>query len=288
MSQAAASPTDEEVMAALGWLSRDNYVAEHNQIILERVPGVSDDLVNSAQFQRWLTDEQQVLLCLGGRGTWKNRWLADKQLVFSRLGEPGTEQNIVTSMVVETLFENFGANPNIGIAFVYSGSTQQDRSPEKLLRNMMLQLGLRSPSVQSTLVDFHHRSNNNMSPPSTEDFLGALEKIISKISKVYLVIDSLDDLSDADRRELLPGLQRLQNCRPVSLLITSNTSMDDFKQWDRLSTVDISGIVNGYDLDAYLHRRFSDLPRTVLAEYSAHLHDMEHYRNKIREKAKGT
>jgi phosphoglycolate phosphatase-like HAD superfamily hydrolase len=288
MSQAAASPTYEEVIAALGWLSRDNYVAEHNQIILERVPGVSDDLVNSAQFQRWLADEQQVLLCWGGRGTWKNKWLADEQPVFSRLGEPGTEQNIVTSMVVETLFENFGANPNIGIAFVYSGSTQQDRSPEKLLRSMMLQLGLRSPSVRSTLVDFHHRSNNNTSPPSTRDFLDALGNIISKMSKVYLVIDSLDDLSSADRRVLLSGLQRLQNCLPVSLLVTSNTTIDDFNQFDRLSNLDIAAIVNEYDLDAYLHRRFSDLPRTVLAEYSAHLHDMEHYRNKIRERAKGS
>jgi Cdc6-like AAA superfamily ATPase len=263
MSQAAASPTDEAVAAALRWLSQDDHAAKHNQILLERMPGISEDLVRSAQFRQWLNGEQQVLLCLGGRGTGKT---------------------IATSMVVDKLFENFGAYLNIGIAFVYPGPTQEDRNPEKLLRSMLLQLGQRSPSVRPTLVDFHYRSNNDTSPPSTQDLLDALENTISKISKAYLVIGSLDDLSSADRDELLPGLQRLQTRLQINLLATSSTGSDDFRQFDRSSTLDISDTVAEYDLDAYLRRRFSDLPLISRSGTSIQMGD---YRNDVKEGTKG-
>jgi hypothetical protein len=266
MPQAAASPTDEAVAAALRWLSQDDYAAKHNQIISERVPGVSEDLVRSAQFQQWLNGEQQVLFCLG---------------------EPDIAKTIATSMIVDTLFENFGTDLNIGIAFVYLDPKQQDRNPEKLLRSMLLQLGQRSPSVRPTLVDLYHRSNENTSPPSTKDLLDALDNAIVRISKVYLVIHSLDDLSSADRHELLPGLQQLQNQSQISLLATSSTSMKYFQNTDCLSTLEVSDAVKRYDLDAYLHRRFSDLPRTFLEGYPTDAWDQERYRNKIRTSAQG-
>jgi hypothetical protein len=284
MSQAAAFPTDEAVAAALRWLIQDDYAAKHNQILLERVPGVSEDLVSSAQFQQWLAGEQQVLLCLVKPDTGKYRGMDDDRIVLYS-GESSTGRNIVTSMVVDTLFENFGTDLNVGIAFVYSGPTRQNRSPEKLLRSMLLQLGQRSPSpsVRSTLVDLHHRSNNNISPPSTQNLLDSLGTVISKMSKVYMVIDSLNDLSGADRHKLLPGLQRLQNCLQISLLATSNTEMDDFQQFDRLSTIDIFDAVAGYDLDKYLRRRFSNLssPRSKIFKL------VRNHQDKIRESTKG-
>jgi hypothetical protein len=243
MSQAAASPTDEAVAAALRWLSQDDYAARHNQILSERVPGVSEDLVSSDQFQEWLTGEQPVSLCLRGQDT---------------------ENTIATSMVVETLFENFGSDLNIGIAFVYPYSMRENPNPENLLRIMLLQLGQRSPAVQPTLVDFHHRSNNNELPPSTQDLLDTLEDVISKISKVYLVIDSLKYLSSADGLELLPGLRRLQNRLQVNLLATS---MDQFQRYGWFSTIDTSDTVKEYRLRAYVHRRFCGLPSTVVDDF---------------------
>jgi hypothetical protein len=185
MSQAAASPTDKAVAAALRWLSQDDYAAEHNQIISKRVPGVSEDLERSAQFQQWLEGEQQVLLCLTKPAIGKNVWRDNDQTMLC-LEKSSKWRNIVTSMVVDTLFDRFGADLNIGIAFVYSDLTRQDRSSGKLLRNMLLQLGQRSPSlsIRSTLADLHHRSNNNPSPPSTQDLLDALEAVTSKMSKV--------------------------------------------------------------------------------------------------------
>jgi hypothetical protein len=97
------------------------------------------------------------------------------------------------------------------------------------------------------------------------------------------VIDSLNDLSGADRHKLLPGLQRLQNCLQISLLATSNTEMDDFQQFDRLSTIDIFDAVAGYDLDKYLRRRFSNLssPRSKIFKL------VRNHQDKIRESTKG-
>jgi hypothetical protein len=284
MSQAAKSPTDGAVAAALRWLSQDDYAAEHNQIISERVPGVSEDLVRTAQFQQWLEGEQQVLLCLIKPAIGKNKWLDDDRAVL-RLGGSRKWRNIVTSMVVDTLYDNFGADLNIGIAFVYSSPTRQDRSLEKLLRSVLLQLGQRSPSlsVRSTLVDLHHRSNNNSSPPSTQDLLNALEAVISEISKVYLVISSIDDLSSPYRHELLQGLQRLQNRLQISLLATSNTGIDGFQQFDRLSTLGIPDAVAEYDLDVYLRRRFCELPPRTQEEISYRIYN---YHDKIREVTK--
>jgi hypothetical protein len=274
MSQAAASPTDEAVAAALRWLSQDDYAARHNQILSERVPGVSEDLVSSAQFQQWLNGEQQALICNGMLKT--SEW-ETKTAYYSN--------TIVASMVVDTLFEKFGSDLNIGIAFVYPDFVQENQNPEKLLRSMLLQLGQRSPSpsVRSTLVDLHHRSKNNISPPSIEDLLDALGAVVSKMSKVYMVIASLDDLSGADKHKLLQGLQRVHNCLQISLLATSNTGVDDFHQFNRLSTIDTFDAVAGYDLDKYVRRRFSNLP----SPRSKDLKLMRDYQDNIRESTNG-
>jgi hypothetical protein len=263
MSQATASTTDEAVAAALRWLSEDDYIAKHNQILLERVPGVSEDLVSSAQFQQWLNGEQQALLFR--EVTWS---LRHKRLLqqMSHLEKSHSKKyqlkTIFTSMVVDTLFENFSANLNIGIAFVYPIPMQCNRSLDKLLRIMLLQLGQRSPSVRPTLVDLHHCSNNNTSPLSTQDLLDTLENVISKMSKVYLVIDSLGDLTSDHRRGLLLGLHRLQDCLQVSLLVTSNSGEEvSSVEYDWLKSLGIPRNLAEYDLDSYIAGEIGSIAR---------------------------
>jgi Cdc6-like AAA superfamily ATPase len=234
---------DEAVgAAALRWLSQDDHIAKHNHITSRRVPGVSEKLTGSAQFRSWLANKQQVLLCLGG---------------------PGTGKTTITSMVVDTLFENFGKDPTIGIAFVYPGPKKRDRSLGNLVRSMLLQLGQRSPSVPSALVDLHSRSNDNASPPSIQDLFDVLSNIVSKMSKVYLVIDSLDEIPIAHRRVILPELHKLQKSLPFSLLATSELEIKGLQGFDRLPTLNIFNTIAEYDLDAYVSREICRLAPEV-------------------------
>lgn len=229
------------------WLSQEDYAAKHDRVKSKRFPGTLQWFVNSSQFRRWLDDDQQVLLCLG---------------------RPGSGKTVVSSMVVDTLFERHGNDLNIGIAFIYPVFDQENQYPEQLLRSMLLQLGQRSPSVPSALVDLYHRAEDDASPPSIQDLLGVMSDVISNLSKVYLVIDALDELSTSHRRKLLPGLLKLRESLQVSLFVTSRSHPDVIQRFSSFPTIEMDVTDAELDLHAYISQRIGTLPEFVLKDFT--------------------
>jgi hypothetical protein len=88
--------------------------------------------------------------------------------------------------------------------------------------------------------------------PTCQQILEALESASGRFSKVYVVVDALDECSNEIRAELLIALQHLS--RTVSLLVTSRDPPEDFHATKHL---DIQA--NGRDVRRYIEGR---LPRT--------------------------
>ncbi|KAJ4377357.1 hypothetical protein N0V83_000182 [Neocucurbitaria cava] len=212
-----------EAAEAYRWLSPGDHFAKHTHIKSSRAPGTLQWLVDSPQFQRWLDHEQQVLLCTG---------------------KPGSGKTVATSLVVDTLFEKFGFNLGIGIAFLYHAYGQEDQNPERFLRSVLYQLGHRLRLIPTALIDLYRRYNNSASSPSVQELLGIIFETISKMSKVYLVIDALDELKSSHRRVLLSGLLKLQENLHVSLFATSRGFPDVVNRFQQFPSLEISGSLN--------------------------------------------
>ena len=184
------------------------------------------------------------------------------------LGKPGTGKTTIASFIVDTLFEKYGTDSSIRIAFLYPSFQQLDERPGQLLRSILLQLCKRLSSVPSALMDLQHRFNNSTSMPSIEDLFDVLQEVVLNMSKVYLVVDALDELSVSDRRKLVPGFLKLQNSLQLSLLATARPLLDVIQQFKTFPIFYISTTAARDELDIFIDTCIASLPISLQIEES--------------------
>ncbi|KAJ7287134.1 ankyrin repeat-containing domain protein [Mycena rebaudengoi] len=151
----------------------------------------------------------------GGTGQWL---LADigfttwKESVGGTLwcqGIPGAGKTVLSSVVVNYLQAQFQPIENIGVACLYLNHKEGDlQSPENLLASLWWQLVIGKPLVASVhkLYEHHH---DRRTRPSVQEIDNVFRSVIAEYSKVYLVIDALDEYPDDQRHWLLNHLATL-------------------------------------------------------------------------------
>jgi Cdc6-like AAA superfamily ATPase len=148
-------------------LSKEDFSERHRNTQSLRLSSVQW-LINSPQFQRWLNDDQQVLLCVGN---------------------PGSGKTVATSLIVDTLLERFGTDDRVGIAFLYP-RFQDKSSPGQLFQSLLYQLGRRLPVLPAAAREICLRHDPGKSQPTVDDLLRAISAISDSMSKIYFVIDA--------------------------------------------------------------------------------------------------
>jgi Cdc6-like AAA superfamily ATPase len=189
MSQSTdPDPAEAEADDALRWLSRKGFSDMHRQAQDKRMPGTLKWIADAPQFRRWLDEDRQVLLYMN---------------------IPGSGKTIAVSQVVDTLLERFGTEDKIGIAFFYP-SFALEVSLKQMLQSLLYQLGRRFPELPTALKKLCLRYKPGESQPSLACLFEGISYISANLSKVYLVIDALDELPSYDRHKLLSELFFLQ------------------------------------------------------------------------------
>jgi len=103
------------------------------------------------------------------------------------------------------------------------------------------------------------------SRPSLDEIITTLNSVVSYYSKVYIVLDGLDECADKDgtRSELITGLRSLQSRTNTNLMVTSRfitrveQSFKGFPMLEiRASDADVKQFVAGqiYRLPNYIRR----------------------------------
>jgi hypothetical protein len=88
---------DERKMI-LEWLNPMDYASQQSDFIARRQEGTGEWLLESSNFQDWLRNSGQTLLCPG---------------------MPGAGKTVLKSIVVDYLCDNFQDNTTVGIAYLY-------------------------------------------------------------------------------------------------------------------------------------------------------------------------
>ncbi|KAI1455233.1 ankyrin repeat protein [Annulohypoxylon moriforme] len=234
----------KEDLAILDWLSSIDFAPQQSDFINRRQQGTGQWLLDSAEYQSWLSTPSQTLLCTG---------------------IPGAGKTILSSIVINNLMARAANDPTIAVAYIYCNFKREDQQNiNDLLRNLLKQL-LRKRSVLPDFVKtLHEQGSTNGMPPSLDDISRTLELVLTLYSRVFIVIDALDECQTSDncRSILLSQISKLQASTGASFFVTSRHIPDIEQHFKGCITQEI--LASDDDVRKYLDGHMPNLPRFVV------------------------
>ena len=153
---------------------------------------------------------------------------------------------------------NRDQNQNVGAARIYCN--YKDRPTQtvgglvgSVLRQLVKQRSVASENIKKFYKKFHDHEKKR---PRLSEVVKVLQAEISTFSKVYVIVDALDEFLDADQSDLAKTLVSLTN-NNLMLLITSRPSVPVNEWLEHVERIDISA--NADDVRKYVESSISKL-----------------------------
>ncbi|KAJ7762425.1 ankyrin repeat-containing domain protein [Mycena maculata] len=189
--------TSVERDTIIEWYSPLNFFLRQADIFSTRQPGTGIWLLEADSFEEWKSSTGGILWCQG---------------------MPGAGKTVLLSIVVDHLRTERDCD-NIGVAAIYLNHKETDtHSPSKLVASIWRQLVFRKP-IPSTLHKLYETHCEPRTRPSLDEDNVVLRSIISEYSKVFILVDALDEYPEHHRDVLLHHLSSLGPT--VNLMLTS-------------------------------------------------------------------
>ncbi|OCK74234.1 hypothetical protein K432DRAFT_247154, partial [Lepidopterella palustris CBS 459.81] len=224
------SRNSRQCQEILEWLSPLDFRSQQIYLSRRRMEGTGSWLSDSSQFQKWLNGSPGSTL-----------WYT---------GIPGSGKTYLTSMVVDYLQRIFHGQ-EFAIAYIYcSFHEEQLQKPVNLVASLLRQLvenhGVISDKIQS-LFQRHKQ-------PTLDELFDLLKSEVGRFSRVFVVIDALDESSESTANEFLERIRLLQPY--IRLLLMSRPN---FVIGNRLKNA-VHGEVrtSDHDIQIYLQRRIEN------------------------------
>jgi hypothetical protein len=231
-----------ERLAILDWLTPINYASQQQDFIRRRQPGTGEWLLKSASFQDWMRAKKKTLFCPG---------------------IPGAGKTILTSIVADHLGRQFH-DQDVGIAYIYCNFRRKDEQKvDSLLASILKQLSETHPAIPSTISELYAGHKSKGTRPSTDELRRALTSVAATHSRVFIVVDALDECqtSDGCRSRFVEDCFALQaRCR-ANLFMTSRFLPEVTEMFDKASTFEIRA--SPEDVRNYLTGQIFRLPGFV-------------------------
>ena len=239
---------DQERQLIYDWLTPVDYGTQQSDFRSRRQEGTGQWLLNSDEFQKWVNQPKQTLFCPG---------------------IPGAGKTIMTSVVVDHLDAMFKNDSDIGIAYIYcSYQPQREQKPEDLLLNLLKQLAREQLAVPTEVRDLYEPHKSKGTRPALDDIVRALHSTVQLYSKVFVVIDALDEYHVSNSRgqkTLLSEVFRLQNQLHVNLFATSRYILQIMSEFNECLRKDIRA--QDDDISSYVDMQIPQLLRSRISKH---------------------
>ncbi|KAH7172885.1 hypothetical protein DER46DRAFT_551413 [Fusarium sp. MPI-SDFR-AT-0072] len=224
------SIAEQEVLA---WLSDEDFGTYQFDERSKKAPGTCEWFLGSPEYRSWIQGKGQVLFCPGIAGAGKT---------------------VLASAIIENLHSRFQNDSNIAIAHIYCRYNRVYKQTfNELQASLLRQLCERLSPLPKDIMKLHseYKSRRVEAPP--ERILSGLESVSGLFSKVFLVVDALDEWQATEHVDLysLPGeLLFLQKKLTINLLTTSRPLPLISNQFGNCPALQI--IAQQQDIDAYI------------------------------------
>ena len=233
------------------WLTPIDYAPQQSDFINRRQEGTGQWLLNSSEFQEWLNKSKQTLFCPG---------------------IPGAGKTIITSIVVDHLCTRFQNDASIGIAYVYCNyQQQQEQGPADMLASLLKQLIQERPPAPNSVKTLYERHEAKGTRPSCDEIRKELQSVVPGYSRVFIVIDALDECRASNTRRLLSEIFDIQTMTGANLFATSRFIPEIVKEFE--GSISLKICASDEDVLRYLDRQIPQLLRSGISRY-ADLQDM--------------
>ncbi|KAJ7071594.1 ankyrin repeat-containing domain protein [Mycena amicta] len=256
LDAARDSKLEEERAKIIDWLSPINFFQRQADISRLRQEGTGDWLLEDTRFAEWKADSGGTLWCRG---------------------MPGVGKTVLVSIVVDHLKTQF---PSAGVACIYLNHKETEiQTPSNLLASLWRQLVFgKIISAQSRVRQIFQQHSEMHTSPSLGEIQEVLRSVVAEWSKVYIVVDALDEYPEDERTVLLKHLTTIHPT--VSLLLTSRPSINLDVSPPHLSTLEIRA--SDEDIRKYLEEQIQRSSRLSL-----HVKNRPELRDEITTKIQG-
>jgi len=241
--------TSDERDAVLTWLTPVDYAPQQNDFLARRQPGTGHWLLDSAEFKEWVANGKQTLFCPG---------------------IPGAGKTILTSVVVEELTNRFWAENSIGIAYLYCNFRRHDEQKvDGLLASLLRQLTQGRHSLPDSVKSLYDKHKDQRTRPSLDEISMTLRSVTALYSKVFIVVDALDEIQLEERDKFLEIIFNLQQGvqTPVNIIATSRPEV--ISHFAEHFEVHLSKEIRATDNDVlmYINGRLSTIRRPRISKF---------------------
>ncbi len=242
----------EERKAILDWLTPIDYSAQQSDFLAHRQEGTGQWLLESAEYQTWLSNSGQKLFCPG---------------------IPGAGKTILTSVVVDDLNTTFSNDLNVGISYIYCNYKRQDEQKiEDMLLSLLRQLTDRRPSLPRSVRDLYDRYNQTKARPPSDEVSKTLQSVAAEYSQLFIIIDALDECHTSHRLKFLPETFNLTTREAIchaNIFATSRHIPDIVNKFNGSVLLEIRAHED--DVRKYLQGRISQLESKLVEDYHEYI-----------------
>ncbi|QGA20934.1 hypothetical protein EYB26_008644 [Talaromyces marneffei] len=239
---------NQDRQAIIDWLSPVDYAAQQSDFISKWQKGTGEWLLKSHEFQQWLKQSNQTLFCPG---------------------MPGAGKTMITSMVIHYLHNTFRNDGAVGIAYLYCNFKRQDEQKfTDLVLSLLKQLVQEQSFMPNTVRELYDHHKPKRTRPSSEEILGALNKVATSYSRTFVIVDALDEcqVSNECRTRLVLEMLRFQRKTGANLFATSRFIHEIESSFHNSPILEIRA--NDEDVQKYLDDRLHNFRSLISKDLS--------------------
>ena len=140
--------------------------------------------------------------------------------------------------------------PDVGLAFVFFNYKDHKQTAKSVIASLLRQLLERSGSIPEETKCVLEKNASKQTHSSLEEYFKLLKAQIARFSRVYVIVDALDECSEqkGNRSDFMVGLQTIA---PAIRLLVTSRSVGSIQEY-MSSACHIEVRANDEDIKAYL------------------------------------